>query len=68
MKYIFLALTCLCSLNVTEEKHDLERLFYLCYLKQQFIYRIDCESSRFQESERDLCHVGLIEKRILKKG
>ena len=32
MKYTFLALTYLCSLNITEEKHDLERLLYLCYL------------------------------------
>ena len=57
---IFLAITYLCSSYITEEEiNDLEKLF---------MYIIDCGALYFQKSERDLPYVGLIEKKILKKG
>ena len=71
VKYIFLVITYFCSSYITEKKiNDLENLLFLCYLEVLFREVTIHIQNRlwnlvFQKSERDLCYVGLIRKKIL---
>ena len=66
VKYIFLAITYICSSYITEEEKRL-RETAVSMLSCGTLER-NCGTLCFQESERNLCYVDLIGKKTVKKG